>query len=45
LTSQTNGLSQAAMKTNDATSMVQTASSSPTDVQNMLQRVRELAVQ
>jgi flagellin len=45
LTSQTNGLGQAAMNTNDATSMVQTASSSLTNVQNMLQRVRELAVQ
>jgi flagellin len=45
LTSQTNGLAQASMNTNDATSMVQTASSSLTDVQNMLQRVRELAVQ
>jgi flagellin len=45
LTAQTNGLAQAGMNTNDATSMVQTASSSLTDVQNMLQRVRELAVQ
>jgi flagellin len=45
LTSQTNGLSQAASNTNDAVSMVQTASSSLTNVQNMLQRVRELAVQ
>jgi flagellin len=45
LTSQTNGLSQAAQNTNDAVSMVQTASSSLTNVQNMLQRVRELAVQ
>jgi flagellin len=45
LTSQTNGLSQASQNTNDAVSMVQTASSSLTNVQNMLQRVRELAVQ
>lgn len=45
LTSQTNGLNQASMNTNDAISMVQTASSSLTNVQNMLQRVRELAVQ
>jgi flagellin len=45
LTSQTNGLDQASRNTNDAVSMVQTASSSLNDVQNMLQRVRELAVQ
>jgi flagellin len=45
LTSQTSGLDQAAQNTSDATSMVQTASSSLTDVTNMLQRVRELAVQ
>jgi flagellin len=45
LTSQTNGLDQAGRNTNDAVSMVQTASSSLNDVQNMLQRVRELAVQ
>lgn len=45
LTAQTNGLDQASRNTNDAVSMVQTASSSLTDVQNMLQRVRELAVQ
>ena len=45
LTSQTNGLDQAQQNTSDATAMVQTASSSLTDVTNMLQRVRELAVQ
>ena len=45
LTAQTNGLDQASSNTNDATSMVQTASSALTNVQNMLQRVRELAVQ
>jgi flagellin len=45
LTSQTQGLDQAQQNTSDATSMVQTASSSLTDVTNMLQRVRELAVQ
>ena len=45
LTSQTNGLNQAGSNTNDAISMVQTASSSLNDVQNMLQRVYELAVQ
>jgi len=45
LTSQVNGLDQASSNTNDAVSMVQTASSSLTDVQNMLQRVYELGVQ
>jgi flagellin len=45
LTSQVNGLDQASSNTNDAVSMVQTASSSLTNVQNMLQRVYELGVQ
>lgn len=45
LTSQVNGLNQASMNTSDAVSMVQTASSSLTNVQNMLQRVYELGVQ
>ncbi len=45
LTSQVNGLNQASMNTNDAVSMVQTASSSLTNVQSMLQRVYELGVQ
>jgi flagellin len=45
LTSQVNGLNQASMNTSDAVSMVQTASSSLTNVQSMLQRVYELGVQ
>jgi len=45
LTSQVNGLDQASSNTNDAVSMVQTASSSLNNVQNMLQRVYELGVQ
>jgi flagellin len=45
LTSQVNGLDQASRNTNDAVSMVQTASGSLTTIQDMLQRVRELAVQ
>jgi flagellin len=45
LTSQVNGLDQASRNTSDAISMVQTASSSLTNVQNMLQRVYELGVQ
>jgi flagellin len=45
LTSQVNGLDQASSNTNDAISMVQTASSSLNNVQNMLQRVYELGVQ
>ena len=45
LTSQVNGLNEASDNTNNAISMVQTASSSLNNVQNMLQRVRELAVQ
>jgi len=45
LTSQVNGLDQASSNTNDAVSMVQTASASLTNVQNMLQRVYELGVQ
>ncbi len=45
LTSQINGLSEAANNTNDAVSMVQTASSALTNVQSMLQRVYELGVQ
>jgi flagellin len=45
LTSQVNGLNQASSNANDAISMVQTASSSLNDVQNMLQRVYELGVQ
>jgi len=45
LTSQINGLSEASDNTNDAISMVQTASSSLGNVQDMLQRVYELGVQ
>jgi flagellin len=45
LTSQVNGLDQASSNTNDAISMVQTASSSLDNVENMLQRVYELGVQ
>jgi len=45
LTSQVNGLNQASSNTADAISMVQTASSSLNNVQNMLQRVYELGVQ
>ena len=45
LTSQINGLSEASDNANDAISMVQTASSSLSDIQNMLQRVYELGVQ
>ncbi|MGH2873801.1 MAG: flagellin, partial [Solirubrobacteraceae bacterium] len=45
LTSQVNGLDQASSNTNDAISMVQTASSSLNDVENMLQRIYELGVQ
>jgi flagellin len=45
LTSQVNGLDQASRNVGDAVSMVQTAESSLNNVQSMLQRVRELAVQ
>jgi flagellin len=45
LTSQVNGLDQASRNVGDAISMVQTAESSLNNVQSMLQRVRELAVQ
>jgi flagellin len=45
LTSQVNGFDQAGRNVGDATSMVQTAESSLNSIQNMLQRVRELAVQ
>ncbi len=45
LTSQINGLDQASRNTNDAVSMVQTASSSLNNIQSMLQRVYELGVQ
>ena len=45
LTSQINGLNEASDNTNDAISMVQTASSSLSNVQNMLQQVYQLGVQ
>jgi flagellin len=45
LTSQVNGLDQASRNVGDAVSMVQTAESSMNNVQSMLQRIRELAVQ
>ena len=45
LTSQVNGLAQANRNVGDAVSMVQTAESSMNNIQSMLQRVRELAVQ
>ena len=45
LTSQVNGLNQAARNANDAISMIQTADGAAIEIGNMLQRMRELAVQ
>ena len=45
MTSQVNGLNMAVRNANDAISMVQTADGALTEVTNMLQRMRELAVQ
>ena len=45
MTSQINGLNQAVRNANDAISMVQTADGALIEVTNMLQRMRELAVQ
>ena len=45
LTSQVNGFDQASRNVSDATSMVQTASGALNNIQSMLQRVSELAVQ
>mgnify|MGYP006060939717 FL=1 len=45
MTSQINGLNQAVRNANDATSMVQTADGALIEVTNMLQRMREIAVQ
>jgi flagellin len=45
LTSQVNGLDQAGRNVGDAVSMVSTAESSLNNIQSMLQRIRELAVQ
>jgi flagellin len=45
LTSQVNGFDQAGRNVSDATSMVQTANGALNNVQSMLQRISELAVQ
>ena len=45
LTAQVNGLDQASRNVGDAVSMVSTAESSMNNIQSMLQRIRELAVQ
>jgi flagellin len=45
MTSQVNGLNVASDNTSEATSMVQTADSALNNIQDMLQRVRELTVQ
>ena len=45
MTSQINGLNMAVRNANDAISMVQTADGAAVEVGNMLQRMRELAVQ
>jgi flagellin len=45
MTSQINGLNQAVRNANDAISMVQTADGAMVEMTNMLQRMRELAVQ
>jgi flagellin len=45
LTGQINGVSQAQQNTQDGVSLVQTASGSMSEVEQMLQRIRELAVQ
>ena len=45
MTSQINGLNMAVRNANDAISMVQTADGALIEVSNMLQRMRELAVQ
>ena len=45
MTSQINGLNQAVRNANDAISMVQTADGAMIEASNMLQRMRELAVQ
>jgi flagellin len=45
MTSQINGMSQAIRNANDGVSLVQTADGAMSEVSNMLQRVRELAVQ
>jgi flagellin len=45
MTSQVNGLNQAVRNVNDAISMVQTADGAVVEIESMLQRMRELAVQ
>jgi flagellin len=45
MTSQIRGLNQAVRNANDAISMIQTAEGGTTEINNMLQRMRELAVQ
>jgi len=45
MTSQINGLNQAGRNANDAISMIQTADGAAIEIGNMLQRMRELAVQ
>lgn len=45
LTSQINGLNQASRNASDASSMIQTADGAAIEIDNMLQRMRELAVQ
>ena len=45
MTSQVNGLNMAVRNANDAISMVQTADGALVEVEGMLQRMRELAVQ
>ena len=45
MTSQINGLNQAVRNANDAISMIQVAEGAMKEVSNMLQRMRELAVQ
>lgn len=45
LTSQINGLNQASRNANDASSMIQTADGAAIEIDNMLQRMRELSVQ
>ena len=45
MTSQIRGLNQAVRNANDAISMIQTAEGGTVEINNMLQRMRELAVQ
>jgi flagellin len=45
MTSQINGLNMAVRNTNDAISMIQTADGAMVEIESMLQRMRELAIQ